>query len=313
MQANIDAIKFFKENLEGKNLPFFFKSRLLKSINLRLFGLEAWRSGYLSLFEFLLNVLPNRFKSDALNQKYYEYLKKIADEFFLKKEIYNKNDILLYGRSFSPAVEKTRVDSWLDMFALFFQIIIHDQYHANNFLKSDSVVIDAGANIGLFSVMAGTLCPKGKVYAFEPGSVAFAALKKNISTYSNIEAINYGLGDAHGEAKLVVGGGTASNFIPKANYPYKNAEKIKIDSIDNFVSINNFKAVDFIKIDTEGYEEEIIRGAKETIKKFSPVISISAYHRPEDKKEIPILIKSINFSYKYKLFKELEDVFVFWK
>lgn len=313
MQAKIEAIKFFKENLEGKKLPLFLKSRLLKSINLRLFGFKAWRMGYLSFFESLLNVLPNRFKSNLLNQKYYEYLKKIANEIFLKNNIYSKKEILLFGRSFSPAVEKTDVDSWLDMFALFFQIIICDQYHVNDFLKNDSVVIDAGANIGLFSIMAGTLCPKGKVYVFEPGSVAFTALKKNSSTYPNIEAINCGLGDAFGEAKLVVGGGTASNFIPKANYFYKNVEKIKIDSIDNFVRVNNLKAVDFIKIDTEGYEEEVIRGAKETIKKFSPVIAVSAYHRPEDKKEIPILIKSIDFSYKYKLFKKAEDVFIFWK
>lgn len=313
MQINIEAVKFFKENLEGKNLPLFFKSRLFKSINLRLFGFEAWRTGHLSFFEFLLNILPNRFKPNSLNQKYYDYLKKIADGIFLKNNIYNKKEILLFGRSFSPAVERTKVDSWLDMFALFFQIIICDQYRANDFLKNNSVVIDAGANIGLFSIMAGTLCPKGKIFAFEPGSIAFAALKKNISTYPNIEAINCGLGDAPGEAKLAIGGGTASNFIPKANYPYKNAEKIKVESIDNFIRMNNLKAVDFIKIDTEGYEKEVIGGAEETIKKFSPVIAVSAYHNPKDRKEIPILIKSIDSSYKYKLFKELEDVFVFWK
>jgi len=51
--------------------------------------------------------------------------------------------------------------------------------------------------------------------------------------------------------------------------------------------------MDFLKIDTEGYEAEILKGAAGTIKKYKPVLALSAYHKPNDKKELPELVNSI--------------------
>ncbi|MCX7998577.1 MAG: FkbM family methyltransferase, partial [Leptospiraceae bacterium] len=72
------------------------------------------------------------------------------------------------------------------------------------------------------------------------------------------------------------------------------------------------KQVDFIKIDTEGAEKEIIKGAKETIRKFKPRMAIAAYHLPDDKEKIPELVLSIRDDYKFKLVnKGEEDLFFF--
>ena len=82
-------------------------------------------------------------------------------------------------------------------------------------------------------------------------------------------------------------------------------------SIDDFIEEHNIKRVDFIKIDTEGYEKPVIQGARETIKRFHPVIVCSAYHLPDDKKDIPELVLKIESSYKYRIENRDEEVFIF--
>jgi hypothetical protein len=62
----------------------------------------------------------------------------------------------------------------------------------------------------------------------------------------------------------------------------------------------------------EGYELKVLGGCKETIKKYSPVIAVSAYHEPSDKVKMPQLILSFNPNYKYKLNKIGEEDFIFY-
>jgi hypothetical protein len=70
--------------------------------------------------------------------------------------------------------------------------------------------------------------------------------------------------------------------------------------------------INLIKIDTEGSEREILKGAKETIRRFKPRMAIAAYHLPDDKKMIPKLVLSIRDDYKFKLVnKGEEDLFFF--
>jgi hypothetical protein len=73
-------------------------------------------------------------------------------------------------------------------------------------------------------------------------------------------------------------------------------------TIDNFVKEEKIDRVDFIKIDTEGFEKERIKGAEKTIKEFKPRLAIAAYHFPDDKKAIPELVLSIRDDYNYKYY-----------
>lgn len=93
---------------------------------------------------------------------------------------------------------------------------------------------------------------------------------------------------------------------------YKEKIKVKLTTLDKFVEENNIKKIDFIKIDAEGSEREIIKGAKLIIKKFKPKIAVSAYHLPDDKKVIPELILSINKDYKYRLVSKGEECPIFY-
>jgi hypothetical protein len=94
---------------------------------------------------------------------------------------------------------------------------------------------------------------------------------------------------------------------------YTKSVKVKTMTIDNFVKEEKIDRVDFIKIDTEGFEKEIIKGAEKTIKEFKPRLAIAAYHFPDDKKAIPELVLSIRDDYNYKLVNKWgeENLFFF--
>jgi hypothetical protein len=83
-------------------------------------------------------------------------------------------------------------------------------------------------------------------------------------------------------------------------------------TLDDFVKEHNIERVDFIKIDTEGSEREIIKGARETIKNFKPRMAIAAYHLPDDKEVIPELVLSIRDDYRFKLVNKGEEDLFFY-
>ena len=78
---------------------------------------------------------------------------------------------------------------------------------------------------------------------------------------------------------------------------------VKSKSLDEFVEENNLN-VGFIKIDVEGEEQNLLKGAINTIKTQKPIIYISIYHSPNDLFEIKPWIESLNLGYKFKISKE---------
>lgn len=162
------------------------------------------------------------------------------------------------------------------------EIIKCNAYH-EELIKKNAVVVDGGANLGVFSILAAVKHPDATIYAFEPTPSTFVALKENTKLYPNIKVFNCGLGEAERDATIVA---TPGNHV--GNYIGEGGVPVKIKTIDGLNS-----PVDFIKLDTEGYEAKILNGAAETIKKYKPVIAMAAYHNPTDAEELPALLNSI--------------------
>lgn len=74
--------------------------------------------------------------------------------------------------------------------------------------------------------------------------------------------------------------------------------KINVESIDNLIYPQK---VNIIKMDVEGSEIEALLGASKTIRKYSPQLIISAYHKCDDLYQIPLIIKQINSNYRFYL------------
>lgn len=164
-------------------------------------------------------------------------------------------------------------------------------------LNEGDVVFDCGANIGIFSSVAAL--KKCIVYAFEPVPNTIEYLRKTQSLYpESINIYPYALSNSEGYVNFKVSNnGNSENHMVDENVIDKEVIKVKMTTIDKFVKENNIKKVDFIKADIEGSERFMLKGAEETLAKFSPKISICTYHLEDDPEILENLIKKANPNY----------------
>lgn len=148
-------------------------------------------------------------------------------------------------------------------------------------IKDSDTVIDIGANIGCTSLLFGELAQQ--VVSFEPSPSTFALLSQNIarSQLPNIELYNCALGSSKMTSQITYaksnrsGGFVANKTTIKIDHI---TEKIQVEKLDNLIQELNINQVDFIKIDVEGFELEVIKGAIEVITKFQPIVVLELNH-----------------------------------
>jgi len=148
-------------------------------------------------------------------------------------------------------------------------------------LRNGDIFIDVGANIGLMSIFASKIVgSKGLVYSFEPEPETFLILKKNIEINSvrNIKIYNVGLGEKKGKSRIYTnpyaGRGSAS-LIKPVNQNNSKSYEIQIETLDNFVLEHNVTNVRMLKIDVEGWELQVLKGAKNFLRSTNaPIICI---------------------------------------
>jgi len=169
-------------------------------------------------------------------------------------------------------------------------------YRNNDFdvrVKENDIVIDAGAWIGDFSAYASF---KGaNVYAFEPSKETFGYLEKTKELNKNILIVEKGLGDKSGVFSM--SRNSANSGANQITEESDMSEKIEVTTIDEFVAENNLNRIDFIKSDIEGFERNMLVGAKETLKRFGPKLAICTYHLPDDPEVLAKIILDANPNY----------------
>jgi FkbM family methyltransferase len=134
-----------------------------------------------------------------------------------------------------------------------------------------------------------------KIYAFEPEANNFKALLENSKKIDNniIIPIKKGISNKIRQANIS-NEHTGSKLINN-----ESLEKIKINTIDNFVLENKIESVNLIKMDIEGEETNALLGAEKTIIEHKPVLAISIYHNPQDFFEIKPYLKKLIPEYKF--------------
>lgn len=159
-------------------------------------------------------------------------------------------------------------------------------------------IIDAGDSAIIFSPLTNK-----KVYSFEPVSSTYNLLLKTISlnNSTNIVPVNMGLGAKEELSNIELDSKIGQNSICQKEEG-SLTEEIKMTSIDNFVTENKL-IVGLIKTDVEGFEQELLKGARKTIETQKPILLISIYHNASDFFDIKPMIESWNLGYKFKIFK----------
>ena len=171
----MDTKKDFSESIKKlRDYHFWFPlskiGRRTKAVVICSRGLKA---GFFTFGEWI-KLCFSQHQPRLLQSKYNQYLNKEITR-LLRESISDDGAVSLFGRKFY-APQVNGVDNIYELSYFVEQVIGSDQYETKKFLKPDSVVIDAGANVGTFSILAGHLAPQGKVYSFEPAPETFATL-----------------------------------------------------------------------------------------------------------------------------------------
>ncbi len=162
--------------------------------------------------------------------------------------------------------------------------------------------LDCGAYIGDSALIFEKYYNPRKVYSFEPDDENYNLLLNTmkLNDLKKVKPIKLGVGSYDNFANFFHS--TGASHITDEN----SETQIKITSIDKFVFDNNID-VGLIKIDVEGYELEVLEGAKRTIKEFKPVLSISIYHNAEQFIHTMDFIQDLVPDYKC-IIRHLEDI-----
>ena len=171
-------------------------------------------------------------------------------------------------------------------------------------IKPGMTVLDVGANIGCHTVMmAQRVGASGKVVAFEPRRILHQALNANLmlNAMANTTALQAAAGARKSSLKVpAINYAAGGNFGGIALGTYETGEPVDVRSIDSL----KLEACHFIKIDTEGMENDTIMGATKTLKKHAPLLYVE-----NDRKERSAELIERLFSAGYRLFWHLPRLY----
>ena len=146
------------------------------------------------------------------------------------------------------------------------------------------LVIDIGAHIGFFSLTAAKLCKQSHIFACEPLRLTFSLLKKNCFREKAIIPIHLGFWNKPTHLKMYYTESflAYSSLLPERFTWNKNpkTQTVKVTTLDAFTKRKNIDRIDLLKIDAEGAEEKILKGASQTLTKTIYLLIECAFDQP---------------------------------
>lgn len=144
-----------------------------------------------------------------------------------------------------------------------------DAKRMKNHLPRGGVMIDAGANVGFFTALAAhCVGPTGKVFAVEPSPYAFGKLQQMITEnkLSHVHAEQIALSDAPGELPLYITPDEEHNHTPTL-IPSEGLKTVQVPvkTLDERLDAWGISTVDVLKMDVEGYELHVLKGAQRAL------------------------------------------------
>jgi len=143
-------------------------------------------------------------------------------------------------------------------------------------IKPGSVILDIGANIGVTSSMFSKMIPRARIYAFEPGTQTYGLLLETLrANCVAAQTFNFGLGREHAAVSFNEPQMLAAGHIVTSDHPNSSGastSRIEIKPLDSVVQELGLDRLDFMKIDVEGFEIDVLDGASETLSRFRPTV-----------------------------------------
>jgi len=148
-------------------------------------------------------------------------------------------------------------------------------------VRPGDVVLDVGANIGYYSVRFAKLVGSaGRVIASEPVRHYRTVLERNIAenALDNVQVLDYGFSDKAATVQIEVGPSSATMHSPAGFDKVLFEESIALSRLDDKESNLGLQRLDFVKMDVDGHEPFVLRGAWNVLARYSPVILMEISH-----------------------------------
>jgi len=174
------------------------------------------------------------------------------------------------------------------------EVILKDEYQNSRFFApeyeacEDHIIIDIGAHIGIFSLLAAEKARRGIVYSIEADEENYRYLKINVESnnLSNIRTYLLALTDYRGIGKLYSASESWAHSLSK---PISgNYKTVKTDTLANFITDNNIHRVDYMKINVEGAEYGILLSTPKSIMKRIKLMFIE-FHPSDEHNEYDLI------------------------
>jgi FkbM family methyltransferase len=158
------------------------------------------------------------------------------------------------------------------------EIFFDKAYELHRQVLKRDVVFDLGAHVGIFSIKAAAVA--SKVISVEPNPFNFKLLNFNARSnhLENLITVNSAVADYDGDAKMYLHSRSGwGSILSTRAHSSVSSVNVKVRKLDTIVEELDIKRVDFLKIDVEGAEFYVLKGAINTIKKHRPFI-VMEYH-----------------------------------
>ena len=232
-----------------------------------------------NVFRFLSEILPE--------SKFKEHLKSVLYEG--KWKLLLKNWESIDGRLILEFENGLKLVSNVyrreDLLGMLHEIFVGNVYTRFHPLETGDTVVDVGANIGVFTILAAkSVGETGRVIAIEPERKNLKDLRNNlkINGLKNVSVVPKGLWNRREKKKLYLkADARAHTLVGKSSLG--DAEEIEVDTLDNILEELGVTRVDFIKMDIEGAEIQALEGMERTLKENDVRLVIAAYHEVDVK------------------------------
>jgi len=158
-----------------------------------------------------------------------------------------------------------------------YEIFLKQMYTANpEFVpRNGEVIFDIGANIGLYTLFIGRYLKNGKIFSFEPNPLAFKKLKKNIEENSirNVFLFQSAVGGK--VEKKILREYSTSTTISRITDSQTNNLKghwVEVITLDSIIEKHKIPTINILKIDVEGYEDEVLRGVEKYFDRIQRIV-----------------------------------------
>ena len=236
----------------------------------------------------------NKSLQDVYTQREQEEFVRMNDEFSSK--IVKLNDNLYYYNGYNLPVNQ------------FDSSVFFTRYGIDKLTTLDSVrnkhIIDAGGYVGDTALLFSSYTDKN-IHVFEASPSNMDIIRETIrlNHLDNIVPVSKALGEKSGTATFSLGERNSCNsLVERPGYNYPDHIEVPVVTLDDYVRENNIE-VGLIKVDIEGGEQLLLRGAVETIRTQHPILLISIYHSANDFFEIKPMIEKMCDKYTFRIVK----------